>query len=394
MLQRLRSGGLLRRGLSRAVAVAPLTVDVLLALLVFVLTADQGGGVREFGVFGGLAEPAQSLLGAAAGCLVLLRRRMIAPLLVAGVAVWMVAVAPWGLMVAAYTMSAQPRRSRWYGVVAGAVIALVLLRLLLGTGASAAYAVLLTVLVAVMPLLLGLWVGARRALVATLRERAARLEREHAVMAERARAQERARIAREMHDVVAHRVSLMVVHAGALETTLADDAGARQAGVIRETGREALAELRQVLSVLREAPHSGAPDPQPTLAALDGMIQRSRDAGLPVSMVVEGDRRPLPSAVERAVYRLLQEALTNVHKHAAGAATVVRLCYLPERVEVVVRNSEPSPAPDAELALAGGGQGLLGLRERVGLLDGAFDVGRTSDGGFEVRASLPTAAPT
>jgi signal transduction histidine kinase len=270
---------------------------------------------------------------------------------------------------------------------------MVFVRLLVGTDASIAYAVLLTVLVAGTPMLLGLWVGARRALIATLRERAERLEREQLVMAEQARMQERARIAREMHDVVAHRVSLMVVHAGALETTLADEAGARQAGMIRETGREALTELRQVLSILRDQPHSGAVEPQPTLATLDSLVRRSRDAGLPVSVQVEGERRDLPAAVERAVYRLLQEALTNVHKHAAGAVTDVRLSYRPGRVDVIVHNARPAQPSDPDLAQASAGHGLLGLRERVRLLGGTFHAAPDANGGFEVRASIPTAVP-
>jgi signal transduction histidine kinase len=368
--------------------------DLALALAVFVVTADQGGGgVEEFGVFGGPSEPAQTLIAVGAALPVLLRRRTLYPLLVVGAAVWAAVGAPWGLMVGAYTLSARSRRPYWYGAFVGALAVLVLVRFLVGTDAAVRYAVLLTVLVAGTPVLLGLWVGARRALLAALRERAERLEREHQVMAEQAKAQERARIAREMHDVVAHRVSLMVLHAGALESTLADPAAARQAGTIRQTGREALTELRQVLSVLREQDQAGALEPQPTLADLDGMVRRSRDAGMRVEVVVDGDRRSLPATVERTSYRLVQEALTNAHKHAGGAATEVRLCYRPDRLEVSVRNARPPDGRVPRPVLPGGGHGLVGLRERVELLGGSFHAGPRLDGGYELRASMPVEVP-
>jgi signal transduction histidine kinase len=377
----------------RIMAVRPLVGDVLLALAVFALTADQGQGGAEFGVFGEIDEPAQTLIGALVALMVLLRRRTVVPLLIASVVVWLVMAAPWALMVAIATVSAESRRPRWYvsGVVT--VAALVLVRLLVGTDASVRYAVLLTVLLVGTPLLFGLWVGARRALVATLRERAEQLEREQTAVAEQARMQERARIAREMHDVVAHRVSLMVVHAGALETNLADRAAARQAGMIREVGREALTDLRQVLSVLRDQQHTGAVEQRPSLDRLDELVGHSRDAGLPVSVRTEGERRELPATVERAVYRLLQEALTNVHKHAAGAATDVALCYHPDRVELSVRNARPAAPPDPHLARASAGHGLIGLRERIDLLNGTFSAAPRPDGGFEVRACIPTDDP-
>ena len=394
MWQRSWPEGVLRPGMRRVIVAAPLVGDVLLALAVFGLTADQGqGGVKEFGVFGGLAEPAQTLIAVAVALLVLLRRRTVIPLLLASVVVWVVMAAPWPLMVAVATVSAWSRRPRWYGAGAAVVVVLVFVRLLVGTDVSVGYAVLMTVLVVGTPMPFGLWVGARRALVATLRERAEQLEREQTVVAEQARMQERARIAREMHDVVAHRVSLMVVHAGAMETNLADRAAARQAGMIREVGREALTELRQVLSVLRDQQHTGAVEQQPSLSGLDDLVRRSRDAELPVSMRIDGEPRDLPATVERAVYRLLQEALTNVHKHAAGAATDVTLCYRPAEVELIVRNARPAQPTDPHLARAAAGHGLIGLRERVELLNGTFTAASQPDGGFEVRARIPTDDP-
>jgi signal transduction histidine kinase len=370
-------------------AVPATVVDLALALAVFVATADQGTG-SEFGLTGELPWGARTLIAAAVALPVLVRRRNPYPLLVAGTAAWVVMSAPWGLMVALYTLSAQTRRPRWYAWCAAGLAVVVLARLLLpatrSQELSGSLAVILTALLVGVPVLLGLWVGARRALIESLRERAERLQAQQHLEAERAKAQERARIAREMHDVVAHRVSLMVLHAGAPEA-------ARQAGLIRRTGREALEELRHILGVLRQQGDAPPLDPQPTLADLDGLVQRSGGAGMEVAVVVEGARRALPATVERTAYRLVQEALTNAHKHAAGAATEVRLRYGPERLELTVRNARPSDGRAAGPALPGGGHGLIGLRERVELLGGTFDAARRLDGGYELRASIPVEGP-
>jgi signal transduction histidine kinase len=180
----------------------------------------------------------------------------------------------------------------------------------------------------------------------------------------------------------------MVLHAGALEVSLADPEAAQQAGLIRETGREALEELRHILGVLREHAEGPPLGPQPTMADLDRLAQQSRETGMEVSVAVEGRRRRLPATVERTAYRLVQEALTNVHKHAANAATEVGVRYGREWLEVTVRNAAPD-GPHPGPAPAGGGHGLLGLRERVTLLGGSFRADRRVDGGFEVHASLP-----
>jgi signal transduction histidine kinase len=377
-------------------AVPGVAVDVALALTVFVATADQGTGF-EYELTGELPWLPRALVAGAVALPVLVRRRNPYPLLAVGTAAWVVMSAPWGLMVGLYTVSAQARRPRWYWWGVAGLALVVLARLLVGTNRTAEPAGTIAVAVAVVvvgvPVLLGLWVGARRALVESLRDRAERLQERQHLEAERARAQERARIAREMHDVVAHRVSLMVLHAGALEVARDDPEVAQQAGLIRQTGREALDELRHVLGVLRE--HGDAPmlDPQPTLADLDGLVQRSREAGMEVAVVVSSERRALPATVERTAYRLVQEALTNAHKHAAGAATEVRLGYAPARLEVAVRNARPPDGRAAVPALPGGGHGLLGLRERVELLGGTLQAGPRLDGGFELRASMPVEAP-
>ncbi|GGM43253.1 hypothetical protein GCM10011608_29920 [Micromonospora sonchi] len=236
-----------------------------------------------------------------------------------------------------------------------------------------------------LPLVIGLWTRARRDTVGALRDRAERLEREQVARAEQARAEERARIAREMHDVVAHRVSLMVVHAGALEVTSADSATVEAASLIRSTGRQALTDLREVLGVLRGP---AGTVPPPGLSEVDVLIQESRTAGLRVERRDEGPCRPLPATVGRTVHRVVREALTNVRKHAPDAETTVSLRYLSGGVEVGVRNG---PAIGGT-ALPGAGLGLIGLRERVELLGGRLTAG-PYDRGFLVRALIPIEEP-
>lgn len=238
-----------------------------------------------------------------------------------------------------------------------------------------------------LPYAIGLWVNARRQVISGLHERAARLEQEHAARADQARAEERARIAREMHDVVAHRVALMVLHAGALEVNAPDERLANEASLIRTTGREALTELRQVLGVLRT---HGEPEaalvPQPDLSDLERLLDQARAAGLPVKLVEEGPEIHLSLVVQRTAYRIIQEALTNVVKHAAGAETVVTLRYLSHAVELKVDNG---PSLRSIEKLPGSGLGLIGLRERVALLYGRLEARARLDGGFTVTVVLP-----
>jgi signal transduction histidine kinase len=238
-----------------------------------------------------------------------------------------------------------------------------------------------------VPLGFGLWIGTRRELIASLRERASRLEREQRLMAEHAAAEERGRIAREMHDVVAHRVSLMVLHAGGLEVSAPDRHTAEVADTIRTTGREALTELRGVLGVLREDTEEAPTAPQPTLADVDRLLQEWREAGMSVRRVDTGDQRPLPTAPERTAYRILQEGLTNAAKHATGASVTVHLDIAPQALTVTVANGPP---PTGEYPPApGGGHGLIGLAERASRAGGTLTSGVTPDGGWRLRATLP-----
>jgi signal transduction histidine kinase len=379
--------------LRRAVRWWPAVVDLGLAVVVLALTADQGTGTTDAELLGEAPAAMRMAFGIGLAMLVLIRRANPYPLLALGAVAWALMGAPWGLMVAGYTIAVRPRRPRGFGVLLGVLALVVLARMLVVSEVSALFAVVVAVLVVGVPVLLGLWIGIRRALIAHLRDEAERLEREQLLDAERAKAQERARIAREMHDVVAHRVGLMVLHAGALEVSLADPAAAQQAALVRQTGREALQELRDILGILREGEDRALLDPQPTLADLDRLVQQSRDTGMAVSVAVDGTRRQLPATVERTAYRLVQEALTNVHRHAANAATEVGVRYGREELEVAVRNARPADGPHPGLALASGGHGLVGLRERVTLLGGTFRAGPRLDGGFEVRASIPCEVP-
>ncbi|WP_262401444.1 sensor histidine kinase [Actinomadura sp. CNU-125] len=256
-----------------------------------------------------------------------------------------------------------------------------------GIGVRAIYAVAFVA----VPVLLGLYMGARKQLVVSLQERAARLERERHLLAERARGEERTRIAREMHDVVANRISVMVVHAGALRAIAARDPGraAETATVIGDMGRQALDELRHVIGVLRQGEEI-LPEENATLEHVRELVGQSGAAGLRVDLAVLGEERPMPPAVGRTVYRLVQEALTNVHKHAGAADTRVGLVLQAEAVEIEVVNAVPTAVPAH--ALPSGGNGLVGMRERVTALGGGFEAGPL-DGGWAVRARLPLPAP-
>ncbi|MFF9400523.1 sensor histidine kinase [Streptomyces sp. NPDC014744] len=236
----------------------------------------------------------------------------------------------------------------------------------------------------------GMVVRSRRQLVATLRERARRAETEAELRAEQAQRLAREAIAREMHDVLAHRLTLLSVHAGALE--FRPDAPkaevARAAGVIRDSAHEALQDLREIIGVLRGPGESDGDRPQPTLATLDSLIAESRLAGMKVSVDNRvTDPAATPAATGRTAYRIAQEALTNARKHAPGAEVEVGVAGGPgEGLTVEVRN----PAPEGPFErVPGSGQGLIGLRERAALAGGRIDHGPQPDGGFAVRAWLP-----
>jgi signal transduction histidine kinase len=223
-----------------------------------------------------------------------------------------------------------------------------------------------------------------------LEGRAERLEREREQNSRIAVAEERSRIARELHDVVAHSVSVMVVQMGAAREIMdCEPQTARDTLRSGEAaGREALSEMRRMLGILRVSDERGALDPQPSLAQVEGLVQRVREAGLPVQLTVEGCRRALPPGIDLAAYRIVQEALTNVRKHAGTAATaVVRIAYEPQAL--VIEVSDDGRGAVTSLARSGAGHGLIGMRERVDIYGGELTSAPRRGGGFTVRAVLP-----
>ncbi|MCD9145269.1 sensor histidine kinase [Streptomyces albireticuli] len=236
----------------------------------------------------------------------------------------------------------------------------------------------------------------RRAYWAQLEERAGRLEKEREQQARMAVTAERARIARELHDVVAHNVSVMVVQAdGAAYVLDASPEQAKQAlETISGTGRQALAEMRRLLGVLRteEGGEGGEYVPQPDVEQIGDLVEEVRGAGLPVDFQVEGAPRPLPSGVELTAYRIVQEALTNTRKHGGpDAGASVRLTFFDDGLGLLVEDD--GRGAQHELYESGGadgmGHGLIGMRERVGMVGGTLDAGPRPGGGFRISVLLP-----
>ena len=212
-----------------------------------------------------------------------------------------------------------------------------------------------------------------------------------AAAARHAQDMERARLARELHDVVAHQLSAIAVQAGAARLAAAGDPQAAAAAVaaIERQARGGLTELNQLVRELRPAADTG-PDtsPQPRLCDIPGLIKRAGEAGMRAELRVDGEPRPLPPAVELAGYRVVQESLTNAIRYAAGAAATVRLAYRDDGIMVEVTDDGPGAAAGAA-AIRGGGAGLAGLRERARLLGGQLEAGSAAERGFAVRAFLP-----
>jgi signal transduction histidine kinase len=223
-----------------------------------------------------------------------------------------------------------------------------------------------------------------RSLHATRSEsRAERLETERgAVLRE-----ERARIARELHDVIAHSVSVIVVQAGAAEQIVEEDPEKARLALhaIRATASDALGEMRRLLGILRAAGDELSLAPQPSVAELEPLLAQARAGGLAVELRVEGTPRLLAPGIDLAAYRIVQEALTNTRRHARASRATVALRYAPAMLEIDIRDDGTEPASDSQ-----DGHGLVGMRERVGLYNGALEVGRGDGGGFVVRAVLPT----
>lgn len=214
------------------------------------------------------------------------------------------------------------------------------------------------------------------------------LERERERAEQRAVDEERARIARELHDVVAHGIGVIAVQADAAEAALEGDPARAEAPLrtIRGSARDALLEMRRMLGVLRPGADADGRAPQPRLGQLVDLLGHVRAAGVPAELTVEGEPRPLTSSLDLTAYRIVQEALTNARKHAPGARVEIAVSWTESELEITVRDDGPGPAANGE---RGGGHGLVGMRERVRIHCGTLQAGRANGGGFEVVARLP-----
>jgi signal transduction histidine kinase len=296
-------------------------------------------------------------------------------------------------LVAIFTLAHRVRDRRLVGSIVGviAVAQVVGMFLLPGDDAPTEYVaqrVVFGLLIVGGPASLGLLLRAYEQLAGQLDELRARREREHELVAHTVLAQERTRLAREMHDVVSHQVSLIAVQAGALRMTAADARTRETAGTLRTLAAKTLTELREMVAVLRDKDRPETEvTPQPRLTDLPRLVTASgTGAELRAGPVLD---REWPAPTERAAYRTVQEALTNVRKHATGALVTVELTADGGAIRVRVRNGCPPDAARRADQLPGGGHGLIGLRERAELLGGTLVHRHMPDGGYEVVAVLP-----
>ncbi|MFJ6696284.1 sensor histidine kinase [Streptomyces sp. NPDC091272] len=381
----------------------PTSVDSFWAVMLLGMSAASAAGAFDgHGVSAGICIFVLSLV-------VALRRRFPEWMLLTAIAVGLVQVAldiqpnlaDFAMLVIVYTVAANGARWASRLALGGSLLAATISQLRWpvdkapGAAAPIAYAVFLTI-----PFLLAWVLGdslrTRRAYFAQLEERATRLEKEREAQSKVAVAAERARIARELHDVVAHNVSVMVVQAdGAAYVMDASPDQAKQAlETISTTGRQALAEMRRLLGVLRtgEQQEAGEYVPQPDVQQIEDLVEQVRTAGLTVDFKIEGTARPLPSGVELTAYRIVQEALTNTRKHGGpevGAS--VRLVYFDDGLGLLVEDDGRGAAHEMyeDGGADGQGHGLIGMRERVGMVGGTLDAGPRPGGGFRISALLP-----
>ncbi|NMO38425.1 sensor histidine kinase [Streptomyces sp. GMY01] len=309
-------------------------------------------------------------------------------------------VADFAMLVIVYTVAAIGARWASRFALAGGMCAATLAQIRWPEERASAWGQIALAVFQTVPFALAWVLGdsmrTRRAYFAQLEERAARLEKEREAQAQVAVAAERARIARELHDVVAHNVSVMVVQADGAAYVLdaAPDQAKKALETISSTGRQALAEMRRLLGVLRTGEHQegGEYVPQPDVEQIEDLVEQCRESGLPVDFRIEGTPRSLPSGVELTAYRIVQEALTNTRKHGGpNAGASVRLVYFDDGLGLLVED-DGKGAPH-ELYEDGGvdgqGHGLIGMRERVGMVGGTLDAGPRPGGGFRISALLP-----
>jgi signal transduction histidine kinase len=365
----------------------PRLVDAALALVLLAGTVPQllflpSNGVPE-------PAPARALFGALVVVPVAFRRRWpIACACVQSACSLLVAAPPTyaglvALFIGFYSIGAYSRHR-----LAGLLVPIGMAALLAAVGIPNGWFAILPAWVPTLFGGAGTWLAGSA--VRDLEERARRLERERELSAQVAVATERARIARELHDVVAHSVSVMVVQAGAARTLMEQrpDRASEALKAVEEQGRGALDELRRLLGLLSEETGDAALAPAPGLDAVGALVERVTSAGLPTELHVTG-RRPLPPGLDVTAYRIVQEGLTNALKYAHGGRGAVEIGIDATALRIRVTNTAGHPL----LGAPGAGLGLLGMRERVALFGGQLDTGPLPDGGFRVEARFPLEAP-
>jgi signal transduction histidine kinase len=325
------------------------------------------------------------------------RRNPTATLLVTGAAITLYSVLGYpvvssslGVLIAFYTVAAnEPRRLVFKAAVVSAICIFISIAAYSTLGSASAASLVTMYLSFGLAWLIGDNLRVRRAYTRELENRALQLEREREDKAAQAVTEERSRIARELHDVVAHHVSVMVVQAAGARRIAEKDPAAAQAALaaVETAGRTALTEMRRMLEVLRaDEPGMG---PQPSLAELDKLVSQVRAVGLPVELETEGDACCLPAGMDLAAYRIIQEALTNTVKHGGKATARVTVRYRVDCLEIEVVDDGRGAAAPLLAGGEGGGHGLIGMRERVALFGGELETGPVFPGGYRVLARLP-----
>ncbi len=344
------------------------------------------------------------VLALATGVLIAVRRRWPVAVLVATAGALLVGQAygtslnfgGFALLIAVFTVASETPRRTSLVVLAALPAYLVVAVLIFNTAHPNPTSTVLADLVTAIAIYATAWLVGdslrrRRTRTAALEARAERLEREQEQAARVAVQNERALIARELHDVVAHSVSVMIVQAGAARRVMDEQPGEARAALasIETTGREALAEMRRLLGILRSDDGPAPLAPQQGLANLGQLLANARSAGVSVELSIDGDPRPLAPGIDLAVYRIVQETMTNTIKHAAPTRATIRLAYEPSTIVVDVRDAGPPSATGA----VGSGHGLVGMEERVRIYGGKLEAGPSPDGGFAILARIPTGDP-
>jgi signal transduction histidine kinase len=369
----------------------PVAADAALALALFVVSVGTVAKDAPEDLPVGVVVPLLAVLDGTVAVRRLVPRSSLVVATLLQMVVWALGTPSSGFaaIVLIFTVAADvphPRGLRSAGVAAAVLTGWTAIGVIVGV--APVYVLPIVALAGIGAVLAGDNVRNRRAYLVELEERAERAEALRAAEAREAVTEERTRIARELHDVVAHSVSVMVVQAGAARRIAERDPvrAAEALGTIERVGRESLEELRRVLGVLRADGSAGnGTAPQPDLDGLDGLVARCAEAGLAVDLVVDGPVRPVPPGIGLTAYRIVQESLTNVLKHAGAQAASVTLGYRPDAITIEVGDDGRGAAADSGPA----GHGIAGMRERAATCGGSLRAGPRPGGGFRVRAVLP-----